>query len=221
MSALEQRIKIDYIAAAKMRANNWNPNVVDHRTYEAIRESLRSYGFLLPVLLRSHPSEKGEWEIVDGEHRWKVAIEEGMAEIPSIVVDHLSEGDIKKLTIILNETRGQADTVPLARLLADLQKDTTLDDLIMGLPYERAQLEELLRIGSIEWDTFNSERSEDVERHLRLRGEKNQYTVFLNFDKAQKEKYDTYADMLVREKGEEYTVERAVIDGLAALCQQL
>ncbi len=136
-------------------------------------------------------------------------------------MDHLPEADIKKLTIILNETKGQADTVPLARLLAELAEGMSIDALIKGLPYDSAQLDEFLQIGKIDWDAFNANRADDVEQHLRLAREKNQFTVFLNFDKGQKEKYDACTEILAREKGDKYTAEQAVIDGLAGLCQSL
>lgn len=220
-SEVDRKLEVLYVPVAKIHPNPWNPNQMDARTYEATKESLATYGFVAPVAVRAHPSIDGEWEVVDGEHRLRLAVEADWAEVPVIPLDGLSEDDAKKLTIILNETRGQADTVPLARLLAELQKDTTLDELLNGLPYERAQLEELLKIGQIDWGAFEAERSDEVENHLRLAREKNQFTVFLNFDKGQKEKYDTFTDMLARENGAEYTAEQAVIDGLGAICQKL
>lgn len=194
--------------------------MVDQRTREAIRESLRTYGAIDPITVRSDPDNPGEWLIIDGEHRHEILVEEGHEEADVIPLD-IDENGARKLTIILNETRGQADTVPLARLLAELQQSTTLEELMIGLPYDRGQLDELLKIGQIDWDTFHADRASEAEENLRLRSGKNQFTVFLNFDKAQKEKYDTYTGMLAREKGDDYTVERAVIDGLSLICKQL
>jgi hypothetical protein len=54
----------------------------------------------------------------------------------------LEDVDAKKLTIIFNETRGQADPVELGALLAELSEKT--DDLQLGLPYESDELERLM-----------------------------------------------------------------------------
>src|SRR5687767_1417287 len=56
--------------------NAWNPNRMDDFMLGKLARAIRKDGFFMPVLVR--PAKEGsaaKWEIVDGEHRWKVALE--------------------------------------------------------------------------------------------------------------------------------------------------
>lgn len=136
--------------------NPWNPNRMPPRVMEAERESIRAYGFIDPITVREHPRIDGEYEVIDGEHRWRAAQEEGYAELPLIVIPDLSDAAAKKLTVILNETRGEADVVLLGRLLADLGRDLPDDELRLGLPYSVAELAQLREIGDGDWAEFET-----------------------------------------------------------------
>lgn len=138
------------IPKARIHPNPWNPNKMTDRQQQAVSESIGAYGQVLELLVRPHPEIGGEYQIIDGEHRFSV--------LPEIVycnvIHDLPEPDAKKLTVILNETRGDADKVELAHLLADLQADFG-EDLITGLPYSSVDLDELVKLADIDWDQFS------------------------------------------------------------------
>lgn len=131
--------------------NDYNPNKTSERQQKAINESLDKYGQLLEIVVRPDPNNKGKYLIVDGEHRYHELDD----EVYCNVVHGLSDADAKKLTIIFNETRGQADKVELAQLLASLDDD--LDDLIVGLPYEQDELDELVKMADVDWNEFGDD----------------------------------------------------------------
>ena len=131
--------------------NDYNPNKTSERQQKAINESLDKYGQLLEIVVRPDPNNKGKYLIVDGEHRYHELDD----EVYCNVVHGLSDADAKKLTVIFNETRGQADKVELAQLLASLDDD--LDDLIVGLPYEQDELAELVKMADVDWDEFGDD----------------------------------------------------------------
>ena len=135
--------------------NNYNPNKTTERQQQAINESLNHYGQLLEIVVRPDPDNKGKYLIVDGEHRYHELDD----EVYCNVVYGLSDADAKKLTIIFNETRGQADKVELSQLLASIGDD--LDDLMIGLPYAQDELEELLNIADVDWDDMGGESMDD------------------------------------------------------------
>jgi ParB-like chromosome segregation protein Spo0J len=118
--------------------NDYNPNKTTQRQQEAIAESLEKYGQLLEIVVRPDPNNKGKYLIIDGEHRYNELDDEVFVN----VVHGLSDADAKKLTVIFNETRGEADPIELANLLASLQDE--LDDLGVGLPYTKDELNDLL-----------------------------------------------------------------------------
>lgn len=143
-------IEIVQVDVDLIEKNAWNPNIQSEIVARATRESLEHYGFVEPVLLRPHPTQEGRYEMINGEHRWEEARALGAETIPAVVRD-LSDSDAKKLTVVLNETTGEADVVLLGRLLSDLQG---LDDFQVALPYTEAELAHLLSIGAEDWDSY-------------------------------------------------------------------
>lgn len=125
-----------------LEPNDWNPNQQSPRVQEAERESIEAFGFIDPIFVRPHPAKEGVYQIIDGEHRWRTMTDLGRTEVPVIVRD-LTDEQAKKLTVILNETRGDADMILLSSLLADL---SSLDDFKVGLPYTDRELAKILAL---------------------------------------------------------------------------
>lgn len=126
------------LSKSQITPNDYNPNKTSERQQRAIAESLDKYGQLLEIVVRPDPNHDGKYLIVDGEHRWQ----ELGDTVYCNVVYGLSDTDAKKLTVIFNETRGQADKSELGQLLASLGED--LDDLMVGLPYDEDELNSML-----------------------------------------------------------------------------
>ena len=129
--------------------NPWNPNEMDPDMLEHARASIRKFGFVDPVTVRS--LGKG-WQIIDGEHRWKIAIERQLDQIPVFDLGETSDSIAQQLTIVLNETRGQANPLKLGALLKDLMAKETKDSLLSTLPYTREAFDRLTGLPSLEWE---------------------------------------------------------------------
>ena len=104
-------IKIDLIAP-----NDWNPNIIQEDILAKLRAEIRQKGLTQPITVRS--SGNG-YEIVDGEHRWRVCKDLGWQEIPCIVQDY-SDTEAKIKTLQLNYLRGSAIPIKLASLIYSL-----------------------------------------------------------------------------------------------------
>lgn len=67
--------RIDFIELSKIQPNPWNPNRMDQETYESTKADMLRQGpdqYMDPIQVREH---KGMYQIIDGEHRWKIANE--------------------------------------------------------------------------------------------------------------------------------------------------
>lgn len=159
------KLDVTLLDITKVKPNTWNPNVQNERQFTAEIESILSNGFLAPILVRK---EGDTYQIIDGEHRYKALnkiIEDGKTgvknvgelvsgkKIPSIVID-VDEVHAKRLTIIMNETRGRADLAKLGDLLNAIAPELG-DNLIEGLPYTPTQLEELMDIAEFDWESLS------------------------------------------------------------------
>ena len=148
------------VEKAKIHPNPWNPNQMNPRQQDAVAESIETYGQVLEILVRPHPEIPGEYQIIDGEHRFNISGD----TVYCNVVENLSEADAKKLTVVMNETRGSADKISLARLLADLEPEFgDLAALNQGLPYEENELKELIALAAVDWENFDSDFDNDPE----------------------------------------------------------
>ncbi len=157
-------LAVSNLPIGKVMPNPWNPNKQTDRQYAAEMESICDNGFVMPIIVRKHPEKKGFYEIVDGEHRWKalqqIAAEgkKGKANVPTLIENKeipaivlaIDEAKAKRLTVIMNETRGRADLTSLGTLLAELAPELG-EDLIIGLPYTPEQLNEILDIAKFDW----------------------------------------------------------------------
>lgn len=135
------------VKRSQLIENNYNPNKTTEVQQNAIAQSLNLYGQLTSVLVRPHPTESGKYLIIDGEHRSKVLTDDVYVD----VIHDLSEADARKLTIIMNETRGSADETELSSLLASLGDEMSLDELSIGLPYDETELQDIIKLANIGW----------------------------------------------------------------------
>ena len=86
--------------------------VKNDENFRSLKESIRKYGIMEPVIARASPTEDG-YEIISGHRRWTAAKELGLATVPVIVV----ECDDDMATIMMidgNKRREKLDPSELA-----------------------------------------------------------------------------------------------------------
>lgn len=145
--ALETRV----VAIAELRPNPWNPNKQSDFIFERERESIKEFGFVDPVTVRRVPGQEG-YEIVDGEHRYRAAKEEGYTSISIVDLGEIPDSHAKRLTVVLNETRGEPDTTLMADLIKSLSDESV--DLLAVLPYSEQELKRYLDIANFDLSTL-------------------------------------------------------------------
>jgi len=184
------KLKIVDIETAKIHPNSWNPNVQQPPVARALAESLDTFGFVEPCTVRPHPELDGEYELINGEHRWREALDRSLPTVPCIVLQ-LTDAQARKLTIILNEVSGDADVALLGRVLLDVQELLPDDEpLALGLPYSDVALQHLLALGAQDWDDFGG-RLPAAEDGL--------HSVVLKYDESTYGELGNYLDIVERE----------------------
>ena len=86
---------------------------------DAVAESIRQYGFLVPLVVSA------DHEIITGHTRFKAAKKLGLASVPCVIADELTEEQIKAFRLVDNKVGELAewdvDLLPLE--LADIAQD--------------------------------------------------------------------------------------------------
>ena len=86
---------------------------------DAVAESIKQYGFLVPLVISA------DHEIITGHTRFKAAKKLGLASVPCVIADELTEEQIKAFRLVDNKVGELAewdvDLLPLE--LADIAQD--------------------------------------------------------------------------------------------------
>ncbi len=169
---MNQPVRFVEIRLDMLVPNPWNPNEMDPEDYEKARESIRRFGFIDPITVRQICES---YQIIDGEHRWKAAKDEGLEAVPVAIID-VDDADAEQLTFILNELRGRPNPQKLAALVRDLASKRSMSELESVLPLRRQQLAAMVaeRRDAVDWEALqkkpepNDAKERWVERVFRL-----------------------------------------------------
>jgi ParB-like chromosome segregation protein Spo0J len=163
---------------------------MDAFTYSKVIDSLLEYGFIDPITVRPHPvmraTGKGPmWQIIDGENRWKGALDLGMKNGPGFNLGTIDDTQAMKLTIVLNELRGQYDPREMSALLAKLMESEDPIELAKSLPFTEIALKGMIGLDDLQLEgssipmalqrgeALQKQRQNWVERLFRLTVEAN------------------------------------------------
>lgn len=125
------RGEVKILPLNSVKPNSWNPNEMTPEMRESLKHGLCEDGWLVSqALLIWGSDENGDTQniIIDGEHRFEVAVELGMKKGPMVLLDGISKVEAEKLTIKLNQKRGDWNLDALAKLLKEIA-ETTPDGL--------------------------------------------------------------------------------------------
>lgn len=151
-------------------ANPWNMNQLQGSAFKKLKAWLKrskeeSGKMALPVVLRTHPTEPGKWQIIDGYHRWKAAKELKWLEVDC----HIYECDDKAamlLTDALNYLRGEPDGQKYADYLQELSKNgVSMEEMAEFTHKTEDELNELIDQYAVEIeDVKGADNSNDSEQ---------------------------------------------------------
>lgn len=99
-------MQVRMVTAAKVVANDYNPNRVARAEMQLLIHSIEQDGFTQPVVTAYDP-EADLYVVVDGFHRWTVLTQHfGCEEIPVVVIDRPIQ-DRMAATVRHNRARGK------------------------------------------------------------------------------------------------------------------
>lgn len=132
------------VEISRIDPNPWNPNMQDEEIFRVLAESVKEEGFGEPILVR--PLEgSNKLQIINGEHRYRLAKEMGLSQVPVAVVD-MNEISAKLATLRRNRTRGGLDTIKTAALLGAMRKRLSDEEIQQRLGYSTAELDDMLAL---------------------------------------------------------------------------
>ncbi len=102
---------IRMVAIEALQASPYQPRGdMDASALAELTDSIREHGILQPLLARIHPTEKGHYQIIAGERRWRAAQAAGLHDIPVLVREL---GDLEAMAAGLVENLQRQDLNPV------------------------------------------------------------------------------------------------------------
>lgn len=108
---------------------------------DGVVQAIQTFGFRVPILVRSKPGGE-RYEVVDGHIRLEAARRLGAPKIACILVDGLSETELRRLRLSMNKLQetGEWD---VAQLKLEIDELITIDDDLVIPGFEPAEIEGL------------------------------------------------------------------------------
>lgn len=164
-------MKIVRVPIDKLRPNPWNMNRMSDDMYRKLVSNLKKSNAPVCILTRMHPTKKGFYQIVDGEHRWRAAKELGWSEI-DVAVEQLTDAQAKTLTINLNYLRGTPDPSKLESAVAAIVRGIGERKANRLLPYTQVEISDMVRMAEETKKEVQSRVEKCVENHRRTKGQR-------------------------------------------------
>jgi DNA modification methylase len=147
---LKGELELRRVKVKALRPNPWNPNQMTDSERDKLRREIEEHGYLVPIVVRPG-KKKGQWEIVDGEQRWRELVDAKVKEV-DVVITSLDDNEARIATVNLNELRGTWREEDLGKLVSDLRGEISLGELAERLPFTTSKLHKL----SVKTDALSS-----------------------------------------------------------------
>jgi DNA modification methylase len=117
----KQKLNIVYVPADSLRPSEYNPRTWNKEAITQLKESIKKYGFVDPLLVNSATNRKNV--VIGGHFRLSIAKELGIKEVPVVYVNISDIEKEKELNIRLNKNLGDWNWSSLANFREDFLAD--------------------------------------------------------------------------------------------------
>ncbi len=140
MTNLVQVISLD-----KLFAHPDNPNTQNKSVFAKLVRNIERTGRYEPILVRVHPEQAGDFQIINGHHRCKALEKLGRSEADCIVWE-VDDEQTDILLSTLNRLTGSDIVSKKIAILKRLRETITARDLAKLMPQTSAQIERLANL---------------------------------------------------------------------------
>jgi len=115
------KMEIVQIEVGNIQPNEFNPNKMPPSTFKKMIASIKKFGLFNPIIVRRY--KHGNYQIVDGEWRWRAFQEMKLKEISCRVIEATDE-EVKQM-IFATKITGRHNAYDSQNVLRDIMGGTT------------------------------------------------------------------------------------------------
>lgn len=179
----------------KIMPNRWNPNIESKEVFDKVKKSIEEHGLVGSAYVRKVNHTTADYELLDGEHRWKAAKELGFTEFPVEDLGDVSEQDAQMMTIMFNNLRGKDDIEKRAAILSALESGQ-----LALLPWDQKEIKHMKDLVKFDFSQYD-DKDPMPDRPL------NHWTIFLKVGEAERKMWDTALE-IAKKRGEANSAEQ-------------
>ncbi len=116
------KLQVKYVDASTLKASEYNPRRISKEAMEQLKESIRRYSLVDPLIVNSASDRKGI--VIGGHMRLRAALELGIKKVPIVELNIPDIEKEKELNIRLNKNTGEFDWNLLANFSEIFLADT-------------------------------------------------------------------------------------------------
>lgn len=148
-------MKIETVKISDLTFAEYNPRIMSKHDAEALKNSLKEYGFVDPVVINK------DGTIIGGHMRVAAAEQIGMTEVPCVRLDLTKEKE-KALNLALNRISGDWDDQKLSEILFELKNEPEL--ILSG--FSESEVDSLISsVASTDREIDQNTNKEDLENY--------------------------------------------------------
>jgi ParB family chromosome partitioning protein len=155
-----RKISIDKLSPGKYQPRK----DMSDAALEELSLSIQSQGIIQPIVVRPLDDDKGEYEIIAGERRWRAAQLAQLTEVPCLIKDVPDESAVA-IALIENIQRedlnAMEEAIALDRLLTEF--DLTHQEVAIAVGKSRTTVTNLLRLNNLHDEVKTFLENGDIE----------------------------------------------------------
>lgn len=134
LAAAQPISSVRWVETHRLHANAWNPNHVAPTELQLLKLSILEDGWTTAIVVRPHDAIEGDFEVVDGFHRWTLAskdpavaaVADGL--VPVVQLTHDDPAQLRMATVRHNRARGTHLVLRMADLVDELARELGVDE---------------------------------------------------------------------------------------------
>lgn len=156
---IDDNTTVAIIPLELLEFNPYNANVTNQNDFDKIKENIEKVGFVeFPVVIKSG----NMYKVVHGEHRIQAF---GGDAVPCTISEKMTEKDWMAGSITFNKFRGNLNQEKTAKLLEEMAKHMTIEEVKERTLLRKFQVDEYLSLGKAKEAISHDQLEEAIEQH--------------------------------------------------------